>query len=114
MGIVAATVAVLWLAGRWIDQWRRERTLALFGTVTGTAASGLALLALADPELESPVAAELGAMVVVSAPAVLGGIALATAAASGVVSTVAATAVFVVAGVASLAVLAAVMGRVPE
>lgn len=114
VGAVVATVAVLWVARRWIDEWRRERTLALFGTVTGTAASGLALLALADPELESPVAAELGAMVVVSVPVVLGGIALATATASGVVSTAAATAVFVVVGVASLAILAAVMRRVSE
>ncbi len=114
IGAVVATVVVLAVARRWVDQWRRERTLALFGTVTGTAASGLALLALADPELESPVAAELGAMVVVSAPAVLGGIALATAAASGAVSAAMATAVFAVVGVASLAVLAAVMRRVPE
>jgi ESS family glutamate:Na+ symporter len=114
IGAVVATVAVLGVARRWIDQWRRERTLALFGTVTGTAASGLALLALADPELESPVAAELGAMVVVSAPAVLGGIALATAVASGAVSAAAATATFAVVGVASLAVLAVVMRRVAE
>ncbi len=113
-GAVVATVAVLWVARRWIDQWRQERALALFGTVTGTAASGLALLALVDPELESPVSAELGAMVVVSAPAVLGGIALATAAASGAVSVALATAVFAVVGIASLAVLAAVMGRVAE
>ena len=113
-GAVAATGAVLWLARRWIDEWRRERTLALFGTVTGTAASGLALLALADPELESPVAAELGAMVVVSAPAVLGGIALATAVASGAVSAALGTVVFALVGVASLAVLAAVMRRVSE
>ncbi len=107
-------MAVLWVARRWIDQWRQERALALFGTVTGTAASGLALLALVDPELESPVSAELGAMVVVSAPAVLGGIGLATAAASGAVSVALATAVFAVVGIASLAVLAAVMGRVAE
>jgi ESS family glutamate:Na+ symporter len=111
---VLATLGVLLVAGRWIDRWRRERSLALFGTVTGTAASGLALLALADPDLESPVAAELGAMVVVSAPVVVGGIALATAAASGAVGEAFATGVFVVVGLASLGVMRLVVPRVAE
>jgi ESS family glutamate:Na+ symporter len=108
-GAVVATAFVLVVAGRWLDAWRMERSLALFGTVTGTVASGLALVALTDPDLESPVAAELGAMVVVSAPVVVGGIALATAAASGAVSEVVATAVFGVVGVVSLGALALVM-----
>jgi ESS family glutamate:Na+ symporter len=111
---VVATVAVLLIARRWLSQWRLERTLALFGTVTGTAASGLALLALVDPDLESPVAVELGAMVVVSAPVVLGGIAVATAAASGALSAALATATFIAIGVLSLGVLAVVVPRVSE
>lgn len=111
---VVATITVLLIAGRWIDTWRRERSLALFGTVTGTAASGLALLALADPDLESPVAAELGAMVVVSAPVILGGIALATAAASGAIGELAATMAFAAIGLLALGVLRVVVYRVAE
>lgn len=114
VGAVAATVVVLLIARRWIDAWRTERSLALFGTVTGTAASGLALLALTDPEMESPVGVELGAMVVVSAPVVLGGIALSTAAASGSVGEGMATALFAVIGLAALAVLAFVVRRIRE
>ncbi|VAW08245.1 hypothetical protein MNBD_ACTINO01-1162, partial [hydrothermal vent metagenome] len=113
-GAVAATAFVLVVAGRWLDMWRMERSLALFGTVTGTVASGLALVALTDPDLESPVAAELGAMVVVSAPVVVGGIALATAAASGAVSEVVATAIFGAVGVLSLGALSLVMRRVHD
>jgi ESS family glutamate:Na+ symporter len=111
---VVVTIVVLLVAGRWLTAWRMERSLALFGTVTGTAASGLALLALADPDLESPVSVEMGAMVVVSVPVVLGGIALATATASGAVSLGVATAVFAVVGVLSLAVLGWVVPRVDE
>jgi len=114
VGAVIATMAVLLVARRWIEAWREERTLALFGTVTGTAASGLALLALTDPDLESPVAAELGAMVVVSAPAVVGGIALATATASGSISEATASAIFAAVGLVSLGALALVMRRIHE
>jgi len=113
-GAVAATVGVIAIARRWLDDWRTERSLALFGTVTGTVASGLALLALTDPDLESPVSAELGAMVVVSAPAVVAGIALATAAASGTISEAVGTAVFAAAGILSLGILALTMRRVEE
>lgn len=114
VGAVAVTVGVIVIMRRWLDAWRMERSLALFGTVTGTVASGLALVALADPDLESPVAAELGAMVVVSAPVVVGGIALATATASGAIPEVVGTAVFAVVGVLSLGALALVMRRVEE
>ncbi len=114
LSAVAVTVGVLLVAGRWLTTWKMERSLALFGTVTGTAASGLALLALTDPDLESPVAVEMGAMVVVSVPVVLGGIALATATASGAVSLGVATAVFALVGVLSLAVLGWVVPRVDE
>lgn len=113
-GAVVATVVVLVVARRWIEAWRTERSLALFGTVTGTAASGLALLALTDPEMESPVGVELGAMVVVSAPVVLGGIALSTAAASGSVGEAAAIGIFLAIGVAALVVLALVVDRIGE
>ncbi len=111
---VAATAAIILPTGRWLGRWRMERSLALFGTVTGTAASGLALLTLVDRDLESPAAAELGAMVVVSAPVVLGGIALATAIASGSISALVGTLAFAVIGAASLGLLAWMMKRVEE
>ncbi|MBT6502033.1 MAG: hypothetical protein HOK67_19285 [Deltaproteobacteria bacterium] len=37
-----------------------ERMLAIFGTMTGTVASGLLLLRIVDPDFESPVVTELG------------------------------------------------------
>lgn len=46
--------------GRRLDEYSFERTLAIFGTATGTGASGLMLLRIADPEFRSPAAAELG------------------------------------------------------
>ena len=36
--------------------------MALFGTSTGTAASGLLLLRIVDPDFKTPVAAEVGLM----------------------------------------------------
>ena len=58
------------LAGRFICLWfgRRspehgfERGLTLFGYCTGTAASGLLLLRIVDPEFDTPVAVEVGLM----------------------------------------------------
>ena len=58
---VVATGAAIWAMGRRLPTQRLERQLALFGTVTGTAASGLALIAMVDPEMESSAATELGA-----------------------------------------------------
>ena len=85
---VAATAVAIWVMGRRLPSVRLERQLALFGTVTGTAASGLALITMVDPEMESSAATELGAAVVVSTPVVLGGIAITSLAATGVLSLV--------------------------
>lgn len=85
---VAATAVAIWGMGRRLPSVRLERQLALFGTVTGTAASGLALITMVDPEMESSAATELGAAVVVSTPVVLGGIAITSLAATGVLSLV--------------------------
>jgi glutamate:Na+ symporter, ESS family len=84
----AATAVAIWGMGRRLPSARLERQLALFGTVTGTAASGLALITMVDPEMESSAATELGAAVVVSTPVVLGGIAITSLAATGVLSLV--------------------------
>lgn len=93
---LVATVAGVAFAARQLRHHRFERALALFGTVTGTVSSGLALLSLRDPDQATPVAVELGSSVVVSAPVVLGGVALATAAARGGLALGAATAAFAV------------------
>jgi ESS family glutamate:Na+ symporter len=86
---VAATASAIWIMGRRLPALRVERQLALFGTVTGTAASGLALIAMVDPEMETSASTELGAAVVVSTPVVLGGIAITTLAATGTLSLIA-------------------------
>ena len=83
---VAATATAIWLMGRRLPTLRLERQLALFGTVTGTAASGLALIAMVDPDMETSASTELGAAVVVSTPVVLAGIAITTLAATGTLS----------------------------
>ncbi len=96
--LVATVAGVVLLAGS-LESHRFDRGVALFGTVTGTVSSGLALLSLSDPDQRGPVAIELGASVVVSAPLVLAGVALATATARGAVGLATATAVFGVAGI---------------
>jgi ESS family glutamate:Na+ symporter len=90
---VAATATAIWIMGRRLPALKVERQLALFGTVTGTAASGLALIAMVDPEMETSASTELGAAVVVSTPVVLGGIAITTLAATGALSLISTIAV---------------------
>jgi len=90
---VGATALAIWGMGRRLPSARLERQLALFGTVTGTAASGLALITMVDPDMESSAATELGAAVVVSTPVVLGGIAITSLTATGVLSLVTTTAI---------------------
>ena len=48
--------------GRRTGEYSYERMMALFGTSTGTAASGLLLLRIVDPDFKTPVAAEVGLM----------------------------------------------------
>lgn len=97
---VLATIAAVVLLTRRLPQPHRfTRGLALFGTVTGTVSSGLALVSLADPDDRDVVAVELGAAVVPSAPLVLGGVAVATATAQGAVSLPLSLGVFAVVGV---------------
>ena len=48
--------------GRRAGEYSFERMMALFGTSTGTAASGLLLLRIVDPDFKTPVAAEVGLM----------------------------------------------------
>ena len=65
LSIVVATAVTLALClwfGRRSPEYGFERCLALFGYCTGTAASGLLLLRIADPEFRTPVAVEIGVM----------------------------------------------------
>lgn len=102
---LTATAAGVWFASRQIDNHRFDRALALWGTVTGTVSSGLALISLADPDGDTPVAVELGSSVVVSAPLVVGGIAVATATAQSALTLTVATVGFAVTTVITGAVL---------
>lgn len=54
------TIFFILYFGRRIDEYSFERTMAIYGMGTGTAASGLLLLRIVDPEFKTPVAAELG------------------------------------------------------
>ena len=102
---LAASVAAVAFAARQLSSHRFDRALALFGTVTGTVSSGLALLSLSDPDGSTPVAVELGSSVVVSAPMVLAGVAIATAAAQGALTLAVTTGIFAAFAVVTALVL---------
>jgi len=63
-------ISILYL-GRRIDNLNFERTMAIFGTCTGTVSTGLLLLRVVDPEFRTPVALEIGLMNVVVAPIIV-------------------------------------------
>lgn len=68
---VLTTVAVVFLGNR-LDDYNLERTVAIFGTCTGTVSSGLLLLRIVDPEFKTPVAMEIGVMNVIVVPIIVG------------------------------------------
>jgi glutamate:Na+ symporter, ESS family len=72
LGGVVTTLVVLRLGNR-LAEYRLERTMAIYGVVTGTVSSGLLLLRIVDPELKSPAAREIGFMNVFAVP-VIGGL----------------------------------------
>ena len=59
------TLFVLYLGKRLLD-YNLERTVAIYGAVTGTVSCGLLLLRIADPEFKTPVAIEIAVMNVLS------------------------------------------------
>ena len=61
LGTIATLFICLWF-GRRSPEHGFERGLTLFGYCTGTAASGLLLLRIVDPEFDTPVAVEVGLM----------------------------------------------------
>ncbi len=54
------TLAICLFIGRRIADYGFERMIALFGLCTGSAASGLLLVRIVDPEFKTPAAIELG------------------------------------------------------
>ena len=58
---ILTTVAVVFL-GKRLASYNIERTVAIFGTVTGTVSCGLLLLRIADPEFKTPTAIEIAIM----------------------------------------------------
>ena len=61
LGSALTLVVCVWF-GRRAPSYGFERGLTLFGYCTGTAASGLLLLRVVDPDFETPVAIEVGLM----------------------------------------------------
>jgi glutamate:Na+ symporter, ESS family len=68
---VFTTLVVLFL-GKRLPSYNLERTVAIYGTVTGTVSCGLLLLRIADPEFQTPVALEMAIMNVFVVPIVGG------------------------------------------
>lgn len=65
------TIVVVYLGNR-IPSLNLERTVAIYGTVTGTVSSGLLLLRIVDPEFRTSTAMEMGYMTIFAAVPVLG------------------------------------------
>ena len=65
------TLVVIYL-GKRIWSYNLERTVAIYGTVTGTVSCGLLLLRIVDPDFETPVAIEIAIMNVFSLPIIAG------------------------------------------
>jgi len=66
------TTFVVFLFGSKLSDYRLERTVAIYGVVTGTVSTGLMLLRIVDPEFKTPVAREIGFMNVFALPVVGG------------------------------------------
>jgi ESS family glutamate:Na+ symporter len=65
------TTFVVFYMGRRTWTYSFERTMGLYGIATGTAPVGLLLVRIADPDLETPVAMEVGIQALFAAPFVL-------------------------------------------
>lgn len=65
------TIVVVYLGNR-IPSLNLERTVAIYGTVTGTVSSGLLLLRIVDPEFRTSTAMEMGYMTIFASIPVLG------------------------------------------
>lgn len=68
---ILTTLVVVYLGNR-IWSLNLERTVAIYGTVTGTVSSGLLLLRIVDPEFRTSTAMEMGYMTIFASAPVLG------------------------------------------
>ncbi len=68
---VLTTILVIWF-GKKLNNFGLERSVAIFGTVTGTVSCGLLLLRIVDPEFKTPVAFEIAVMNIFVLPIVGG------------------------------------------
>ncbi|WP_456424997.1 hypothetical protein [Rhodocaloribacter sp.] len=59
LATVVTYVTIKWVAQRVFDDYPFERFVGIYGEMTGTISSGLALVRVTDPELASPVAQDL-------------------------------------------------------
>ena len=66
------TTLIVFLFGSKLSNYKLERTVAIYGVVTGTVSTGLMLLRIVDPEFKTPVAREIGFMNVFALPIVGG------------------------------------------
>ncbi|MBC2711168.1 MAG: hypothetical protein HGJ94_09285 [Desulfosarcina sp.] len=66
------TTALVIYFGRRLSAYSLERTVAIFGTVTGTVSCGLLLLRIVDPDFKTPVAYEIAVMNIFALPVVGG------------------------------------------
>jgi ESS family glutamate:Na+ symporter len=58
LGGIATILTVLWLSSRMFRDHIFQRTILIYGAMTGTLPTGLALLRVIDPELESPASSD--------------------------------------------------------
>lgn len=70
-GGLVTTFLVIYL-GRRLWTYNIERSVTIYGAVTGTVSSGLLLLRIVDPEFKTPVAIEVGLMNLFMVPIILG------------------------------------------
>lgn len=71
---VLVTLFTLWVVvffGKRLWLYHLERTVATFGTVTGTVSTGLLLLRIADPDFKTPAALELGILIIFVSPIII-------------------------------------------
>lgn len=76
---ISTLFVVLYLGKRMWTRYALERTVGIFGTVTGTVPSGLLLIRILDPDFKTPAAMDLGLTSIFAAPFVLSGMLLITA-----------------------------------
>ena len=66
------TLLIVLCLGRRTESFNLERTVAIYGTVTGTVSCGLLLLRIVDPDFRTPVATEIALMNVFVVPLIGG------------------------------------------